>query len=221
VYTYKQIGDLIMSDKVKDIADLLPEGMSEELISEIAKVMQDIISERLDEEMDMLTNKVHAFLRHQMDTVQEAALEELSESHEIYRDAQALKDIKTVLAFEIDRDDLNPVVSQVSEDIQKVEKDNEVLAYELSEAIKENNRLDRVLTNYEDKMEVLTEQNNTLQDSVVNLEEEVNSDFESTEKAIIITENVDNPITDKRPVNTLGNPFLTEEVMAFMPDSKN
>ena len=210
-----------MSDKVKDIADLLPEGMSEELISEIAKVMQGIISERLDEEMSILTNKVHAFLRHQMDTIQEAALEELSESHEIYRDAQALKDIKTVLAFEIDRDDLNPVVSQVSEDIQKVEKDNEVLAYELSEAIKENNRLDRVLTNYEDKMEVLTEQNNTLQDSVVNLEEEVNSDFESTERAIVITENVDNPITDKRPVNTLGNPFLTEEVMAFMPDSKN
>ena len=83
-----------MSDKVKDIADLLPEGMSEELISEIAKVMQGIISERLDEEMGMLTNKVHAFLRHQMDTIQEAALDELSESHEIYRDAQALKDIR-------------------------------------------------------------------------------------------------------------------------------
>tara|TARA_R110002051_G_scaffold4019_1_gene21179 strand:- start:343 stop:975 length:633 start_codon:yes stop_codon:yes gene_type:complete len=210
-----------MSDKVKDIADLLPEGMSQELISEIATVMQDIISERLDEEMSMLTNKVYAFLRHQMETIQEAALEELSESHEIYRDAQALKDIKTVLAFEIDRDDLNPVVSKVSEDIQKVEKDNELLTYELSEAIKENNRLDRVLTNYEDKIEVLSEQNSTLQDSVVNLEEEVNSDFESTEKAIIISENVDTPITDQRPVNTLGNPFLTEEVMAFMPDSKN
>ena len=210
-----------MSDKVKDIADLLPEGMSQELISEIATVMQDIISERLDEEMSMLTNKVYAFLRHQMETIQEAALDELSESHEIYRDAQALKDIKTVLAFEIDRDDLNPVVSKVSEDIQKVEKDNELLTYELSEAIKENNRLDRVLTNYEDKMEVLSEQNSTLQDSVVNLEEEVNSDFESTEKAIIISENVDTPITDQRPVNTLGNPFLTEEVMAFMPDSKN
>ena len=55
----------------------------------------------------------------------------------------------------------------------------------------------------------------------MNLEEEVNSDFESTEKAIIISENVDTPITDQRPVNTLGNPFLTEEVMAFMPDSKN
>jgi len=221
VHTYKQIGELIMSDKVKDIADLLPEGMSEELISEIAKVMQGIISERLDEEMDMLTNKVHAFLRHQMDTIQEAALEELSESHEIYRDAQALKDIKSVLAFEIDREDLNPVVSKVNEDIQKVEKDNEVLAYELSEAIKENNRLDRLMNNYEDKIEVLTEQNSTLQDSVVNLEEEVNSDFESTEKAIIISENVDAPTTDQRPINTLGNPFLTEEVMAFMPDSKN
>ena len=29
-----------MSDKVKDIADLLPEGMSEELISEINEVLE-------------------------------------------------------------------------------------------------------------------------------------------------------------------------------------
>ena len=210
-----------MSDKVKDIADLLPEGMSQELISEIATVMQGIISERLDEEMHMLTNKVHAFLRHQMDTIQEAALDELSESHEIYRDAQALKDIKTVLSFEIERDDLDPIVSQVSEDVQKVESDNEVLVQELASSIKENSRLERVITNLEDKVVALNEGVVHLQESNKSLEDELSSDFESTEKAIVITENVDAPVKDEKNSYTLGNPFLTEEVMAYMPDSKN
>ena len=210
-----------MSDKIKEIADLLPEGMSEELISEIAKVMQDVISERIDDEMDVLTNKVHAFLRHQMDTIQEAALDELSESHEIYRDAQALKDIKTVLSFEIERDDLDPIVSQVSEDVQKVESDNEVLVQELASSIKENSRLERVITNLEDKVVTLNEGVVQLQESNEALEEELNSDFESTEKAIVITENVDAPVEDDQTDYNSGNPFLTEDVMAFMPDSKN
>jgi len=210
-----------MSDNVKSIADLLPEGMSEELISEIAKVMQDVISERIDEEMDVLTNKVHAFLRHQMDTIQEAALDELSESHEIYRDAQALKDIKTVLAFEIERDDLNHVTEQINEDVEKVQDDNDLLARELSDTIRENQRLERVISNLEGKIGLVYEEKEYLQESLVALEEEVGSDFESTERAIVITENVDAPVKDSPQTNSDGNPFLTDEVMAYMPNSNN
>ena len=210
-----------MSDNVKSIADLLPEGMSEELISEIAKVMQDVISERIDEEMGVLANKVHAFLRHQMDTIQEAALDELSESHEIYRDAQALKDIKTVLAFEIERDDLNHVTEQINEDVEKVQDDNDLLARELSDTIRENQRLDRVISNLEDKVSVISEEKEQLQESFNILEEEVGSDFESTERAIVITENVDAPVKDSPQTNSDGNPFLTDEVMAYMPNSNN
>mgnify|MGYP006404923925 CR=1 FL=1 len=210
-----------MSDKVKDIAELLPEGMSEELITEIAKVMQDVIAERIDEEMSVLTNKVHAFLRHQMDAVQEAALDELSESHEIYRDAQALKDIKSVLAFEIDREDIDHVADQISENVSKVNHNNELLVNELADSLKENTRLERVINNLEDKMSILYENVEQLQESKTNLEEELGSNFESTERAIVITENVDEPVKDEGPVYSLGNPFLTEEVMAYMPNSKN
>ena len=210
-----------MSDKVTDIADLLPEGMSQELISEIATVMQDIISERLDEEMGMLTNKVHAFLRHQMDTIQEAALDELSESHEIYRDAQALKDIKTVLAFEIEREDLTNITEQINEDVEKVNDDNDLLTRELSETIRENTRLGRVISNLEEKMSLIYDEKEYLQESIVALEEEVSSDFESTEKAIVITENVDAPVKNITPSPMEGNPFLTDEVMAYMPNSNN
>jgi chromosome segregation ATPase len=210
-----------MSDKVKEIADLLPEGMSEELISEIAKVMQGVIAERIDEEMGVLTHKVHAFLRHQMDTIQEAALEELSESHEIYRDAQALKDIKSVLAFDIERDDIQHVASQVDENVAKAQQDNDTLVQELAESIKENQRLERVIYNLEDKVVALNENVEHLQESKETLEEELGSDFESTEKAIVITENVDAPVKDEGPTFDLRNPFLTEEVMAYMPDSNN
>ena len=210
-----------MSDKVNDIAELLPEGMSEELITEIAKVMQDVIAERIDEEMALLTNKVHAFLRHQMDTVQEAALDELSESHEIYRDAQALKDIKSVLAFEIEREDIQHVASQIDESVAKAQEDNQTLVQELAESIKENKRLERVATNLEDKVVALNENIVHLQESKETLEEELGSDFESTEKAIVITENVDAPVKDEGPTFDLRNPFLTEEVMAYMPDSEN
>ena len=210
-----------MSDKVKDIADLLPEGMSEELITEIAKVMQDVISERIDEEMGMLTNKVHAFLRHQMDTIQEAALDELSESHEIYRDAQALKDIKSILSFEIEREDIDPIVSQVNEDINKVHDNNDILVQELSESIKDNQRLERVIANLEDKMTSLNERLNQLQGDNNSLREELDSDFESTEKAIIIRENVDDNAKDETYTIENSNPFLTDEVMAFMPHNNN
>ena len=210
-----------MSDKVTDIADLLPEGMSQELISEIATVMQHVISDRIDEEMDILTNKVHAFLRHQMDTIQEAALDELSESHEIYRDAQALKDIKTVLAFEIEREDLTNITEQINEDVEKVNDDNDLLTRELSETIRENTRLGRVISNLEEKMSLIYDEKEYLQESIVALEEEVSSDFESTEKAIVITENVDAPVENITPPPMEGNPFLTDEVMAYMPNSNN
>ena len=210
-----------MSDNVKSIADLLPEGMSEELISEIAKVMQDVISERIEEEMSVLSTKVHGFLRHQMDTIQEAALDELSESHEIYRDAQALKDIKTVLAFEVDRDDLNHITEQITENVEKVNDDNDLLARELSETIRDNTRLERVISNLEEKMSLVIEEKEHLQESIVTLEEEVGSDFESTERAIVITENVDAPVENTTAHPMGGNPFLTDEVMAYMPNSNN
>ena len=102
-----------------------------------------------------------------------------------------------------------------------MESDNEVLVQELASSIKENSRLERVITNLEDKVVALNEGVVQLQESNKTLEEELGSNFESTEKAIVITENVDAPVEDDQPNFTKGNPFLTEDVMAFMPNTKN
>ena len=209
-----------MTKKIEDIANLLPEGMDKSLLTEIAKVMQDLITERVDEEIDILTTKVHGFLRQNKETLQEAALEELAETHEIYRDAQALKDIKSLLAFEVEREDLDPVLEQVSSEMEEVTKNNDTLVHELSESIKETQRLENTVSILEDKIDSLTEKTEQLQESNETLEEELNSDFESTEKAVVITNDVDAPVEDKEDL-TLVNPYLTEDVVALMPNSKN
>jgi len=70
-------------------------------------------------------------------------------------------------------------------------------------------------------MSLITEEKEHLQESIVTLEEEVGSDFESTERAIVITENVDTPVKNTTAHPMDGNPFLTDEVMAYMPNSNN
>ena len=138
-----------------------------------------------------------------------------------FTETQALKDIKSVLAFEIEREDIQHVASQIDESVAKAQEDNQTLVQELAESIKENQRLERVIGNLEDKVVALNENVEQLQESKQVLEEELGSDFASTEKAIVITENVDEPVKDEGPTYDLRNPFLTEEVMAYMPNSEN
>lgn len=208
-----------MSDKIKNLADVLPDGLDDTVITEIASLLQDIIAERIEEEVGKVNQKVHAFLRQQMDRIQEAAINELNESNDIYRDAQTLANIKAVLAFEIDREDVQYVADQVHEDVQKVNEDNQLLATELASVIKEKEQAERALQILAEKNESLVEETQTLQEQVTELEAESDSDFASSEKAVVISETED--INENSiPANRTGNQFLTDEVLALLPTFK-
>ena len=86
--------------KIEDIAQLLPEGITEETIVEIAGVMQDLIEERVQEEVGDLTDKVFAYLSMKRQQIQESALEELHESNDVYRDAQRFRELMGYMAVE-------------------------------------------------------------------------------------------------------------------------
>ena len=86
--------------KIEDIAQLLPEGITEETIVEIASVMQGLIEERVQEEVSELTDKVFAYLSMKRQQIQEAALEELHESNDVYRDAQRFRELMGFMAVE-------------------------------------------------------------------------------------------------------------------------
>ena len=71
-----------------------------------------------------------------------------------------------------------------------------------------------------DKNGLLQEENSDLQDCVINLEESAKLPFQSNEKALIISEQVESEIEDIDEVLEENNEFINEDMMAFMPFKK-
>ena len=208
-----------MSDKIQTLADALPAGLNEEVVEEIAGLLQDIITERVEEEVGKLNNKVHAFLRQQMDMIQEAAMNELHETSDVYRDAELLSNIKAVMAFEVDREDVQQVAATVNEEVEKVQESNEMLVAELAQVLKEKEQAERAIEVLTNKNTTLSEQTETLQEQYTELEAKLDSGFESSEKAIVITEEEDTQESETPELP--GNPFLTNDVLSLLPNNSN
>jgi len=202
--------------KIDDIAELLPEGITEETVSEIAGVMQDLIEQRVQEEVGGLTDKVFAYLSMKRQQIQESALEELHESNDVYRDAQRFRELMGYMAVEYRPEHIDAESEKRLSEANEIVEDNEILARELSESLKEQERLAKTIQLLESKVAKRESEIITLTESVQTLAEEKETMlFESTEQAVVITENVDEEVEDDQ-LESIGNQFLTEEMLKLM-----
>jgi uncharacterized protein YihD (DUF1040 family) len=202
--------------KIEDIAQLLPEGITEETIVEIAGVMQGLIEERVQEEVSELTDKVFAYLSMKRQQIQEAALEELHESNDVYRDAQRFRELMGYMAVEYRPEHIDAESEKRLSEATELVEDNEVLARELSESLREQERLAKTIQLLESKVSKREREITSLNESVQNLVEEKETMlFESTEQAVVVTNNVDEEVEDEQ-LESIGNQFLTEEMLKLM-----
>jgi uncharacterized protein YihD (DUF1040 family) len=202
--------------KIEDIAQLLPEGITEETITEIAGVMQGLIEERVQEEVSDLTDKVFAYLSMKRQQIQEAALEELHESNDVYRDAQRFRELMGFMAVEFRPEHVDAESEKRLAEASELVEDNEVLARELSESLKEQERLAKTIQLLESKVSKREREIESLNESVNTLAEEKETMlFESTEQAVVVTNNVDEEVEDQK-LESIGNEFLTEEMLKLM-----
>jgi predicted exporter len=202
--------------KIDSIADLLPEGITEETVLEIASVMQDLIEQRVQEEVSELNDKVFAYLSMKRQQIQEAALEELHESNDVYRDAQRFRELMGYMAVEFRPEHVDAESEKRLSEATELVEDNEVLARELSESLREQERLAKTIQLLESKVAKRDRDIQSLNESVVNLTEEKETMlFESTEQAIVVTNNVDEEVEDEQ-LESIGNQFLTEEMLKLM-----
>ena len=202
--------------KIEDIAQLLPEGITEETIVEIAGVMQGLIEERVQEEVGELTDKVFAYLSMKRQQIQEAALEELHESNDVYRDAQRFRELMGYMAVEYRPEHIDAESEKRLSEATELVEDNEVLARELSESLKEQERLAKTIQLLESKVSKREREIDSLNESVNALAEEKETMlFESTEQAVVVTNNVDEEVEDQK-LESIGNEFLTEEMLKLM-----
>ena len=86
----------------------------------------------------------------------------------------------------------------------------------MRKAFNENDRMEVLVTSLSNKVEKLEEDRSTLTNTVETLEEAREKPFKSSEKAVIITSNVDEK---SKTQEVYDNDFLTSEVMKFMPSN--
>jgi predicted nuclease with TOPRIM domain len=209
-------------DKTKEqtlpIAELLPEGLSEAAVSEIAMLVNSVITEQVDEKIRGLEAKVQGFIRARVDTLKDQAVRELQEENETMRNASLFESVKTLMALELRKDDEDNAISDLVQEQQEFEAEVDILTEELRKSFEENQKLATSVNALSTKVGKLEEDKVTLLEAVDVLEESKDLPFKSSEKAVIIAEDVDKK-EESRVQPQSVNDLLTPEVMKFMPHS--
>ena len=203
--------------KFDNISELLPEGLTEDTVEEIAALVSSVIEEEIGNKVKELENKVHGFLRMKIDEVKDHAISELEQENETFKNARIFESLKALMALELNTVDDDNAVTQTRKEFDELQEENNVLVRELNSTLTECSKMENTLHVLSGKIERLEEERYDLTEAVVALEESAKLPFESNEKAVVISEqNVDEEITENL-VESQHSEFITKEMMAFMP----
>jgi len=207
--------------KFDNISELLPAGLTEDTVAEIATLVGDVITEEVAEKVKELENKVHGFLRMKIDEVKDHAINELENENTTFKNARIFESLKALMALELKSSDEDNAISQTRKEFEEVQEENDVLIRELNSALTECSKMENTLRVLSVKVESLEEERQDLTEAVMSLEEAAVLPFESNEKAVVISEASDyeEAATDVEP-RTRSNEFINEDMMAFMPFKK-
>ena len=181
----------------EQIAKLLPENLSESGLEEIASIIEETVQERVDAEVKSLEAKVGGFMRMKLNEMKENAIMELEKDNETFRAVKVYESLKSVIAEDLATSDEDAVASTYKAD---------------------NETLQETVDSLNSKISSLMTENNTLEDSVLNLREDVlvldgvsKKPFKSSEQALVITNESINE--NSTPTSAVFNEFLTEDVV--------
>ncbi len=191
-----------MNKNTEKILKALPEGLSEAGLNEVASLLDEIVEERVAEEVQTIEAKVKGFLRTKIDEMKSVALAELESENETIRNGQMYEAIRSVVAADIASDDENGIVSHLETEVAELKESLNVVNGKLAHSLKSNSLLENQAVTREGEINELSGL----------LEEEKNkleTPFKSSESAVIITNENQNSIPD----GAASNGFLTEDVI--------
>lgn len=206
---------------VKNIADILPEGLDESTVEAIFGMVDSAINEQVSDKISLLEAKVNAYLRTKVDQLKEQAISELSEESEVFRNARLFESVRTLMALELNSDDEDSALSEMTNQQGELQEEFDVLTDQVNQLVRENERLQSTVKVLDSKVSVtegtvqdLEGQKLQLLEEVENLEAISEEKFLSSEKAIVVS-NADKEVNEER--TQYNNEFLNDEVMKFMP----
>ena len=208
---------------IKNIADILPEGLDESTVEQIFQLVDSTINEQVAEKIGLLEARVTAYIRTKIDDLKEQALSELSEESEVYRNARLFESVRTLMSLELNTDDQDNALSEMTGQYGELQEEFDVLNSQLASLVEENQNLENTVRVMDKKVSIaegtayeLETEKAQLLEEVENLEAAKDEAFVSSEKAVVVSK-ADLEISEERTHNQKSNEFLTDEVMRFMP----
>ena len=208
---------------LKNIADILPEGLDESTVQAVFELVDSTINEQVAEKVGLLEAKVNAYLRTKVDRLKEQALAELSEESEVFRNARLFESVRTLMALELNNSDDENALSEITSQHGELQGEFDVLTDQLNALVVENEKLQGTVKVLNDKVSIQESTVEELEGHKVQLLEEVENlvaardeAFASSEQAVVVSK-ADVEINESKAHT--GNEFLTDEVMKFMPFS--
>lgn len=209
-----------MNKKLKKIAALLPEGITEDTISQIAL----IIEKAVEAKAQSLNTKVVSYIRSQVDMLKEQAIKELELENPVFRDAQLFETVKSIMSIELMDEDEDNALQLMTRNQMQIEEENTVLTTEIGNTLDENTKLATVVKaltkkvgRLEEEKEVLTESKTELEGQVDSLNESNTKPFKSSEKALVASVNGGDPRDPGAKTIRSGPDLLSESAMNLMP----
>jgi hypothetical protein len=212
--------ELVMAktNKMEEIAKLLPENLDESVAIEIANLVSEKITEEVEKVKADLTLKTTSFIRGQIEKLKEHALKELEMENDTVRNAAMYEHLKAIMAIEVGPEDEVNAVNMMALEQTNLEKNLKVITEELQNVLTENNKFKNVIKIQKDKIGLLESRVSDLQVSIREGKEKAKMQV-SGDAVVVSEENFKKRETlteSSRKGSGVLNPFLNEETIALM-----
>jgi hypothetical protein len=175
-------------DILDSVAEYLPEGLDENTLEKVSKLVAVIIEQRVEEQVSDLSTKVQSFIRGNIEKLKEQALKELELENETFRNAQMFETVRSMFALEnTNQDEMNGMEVLASLGEQQEEK-NQALLRQVDKLLKENVSLKRQAKVASDKTHKLEEALQAIYGEMESLQESANAERKLSETALVVSE---------------------------------
>jgi hypothetical protein len=194
-----------MNTNLDKLVEALPEGLTETGIEEVASLLDEVVEERVEEEVKLIETKVKAFLRTKLDELKETARRELEAEDKMVRAYKVFEAIKAIVASELDSGDFENAVAVHEAENSKLQDELGAVQEQLTESLKTVSLLESKLDHRETELSQLSE-------ALVDEREKAEIPFKSSESAVMIT-NESHDTNQGLPDSARENFFLNEDVI--------
>tara|TARA_R110001583_G_scaffold26509_6_gene95396 strand:+ start:12567 stop:13202 length:636 start_codon:yes stop_codon:yes gene_type:complete len=197
---------------LKEIANLIPNGLSEEGMEEISSLLENHVAEQVNTKVSKMETRVASLFRTKIDNLKEVAYNELVNEDANIKAIKTFDAIMGVVGEYVESEMIDSKLEAKNQVIKEQQDILEEMEVQLNDLLTENTRLSKSITVLTEETSSLNEQLITTKDTLGETEQLLSEGFHSSESAFVIA-NDNSTSVDSVSLASADNPLLTEEML--------